>query len=99
MNIFQVKNQSGEWIYAKPIPGTFVCNIGDMLKVFFFLRLHLHCHLFIVIKLVTLITCHIWVRFGQMEYINQHFIELLTIPLVTVYLLPFSMRYITCLIP
>uniref|UniRef100_A0A0D3H438 Fe2OG dioxygenase domain-containing protein n=1 Tax=Oryza barthii TaxID=65489 RepID=A0A0D3H438_9ORYZ len=29
----EVKNQSGEWIYAKPIPGTFVCNIGDMLKV------------------------------------------------------------------
>uniref|UniRef100_A0A0E0LYT1 Fe2OG dioxygenase domain-containing protein n=1 Tax=Oryza punctata TaxID=4537 RepID=A0A0E0LYT1_ORYPU len=28
----EVKNQSGEWIYAKPIPGTFVCNIGDMLK-------------------------------------------------------------------
>uniref|UniRef100_A0A0E0QNF6 Fe2OG dioxygenase domain-containing protein n=1 Tax=Oryza rufipogon TaxID=4529 RepID=A0A0E0QNF6_ORYRU len=29
----EVRNQSGEWIYAKPIPGTFVCNIGDMLKV------------------------------------------------------------------
>ncbi|KAE8819921.1 hypothetical protein D1007_02097 [Hordeum vulgare] len=28
-----VRNQSGEWIYAKPVPGTFVCNIGDMLKV------------------------------------------------------------------
>lgn len=31
--LFQVQNRSGEWIYAKPIPGTFVCNIGDMLKV------------------------------------------------------------------
>ncbi|KAG8056388.1 hypothetical protein GUJ93_ZPchr0002g24995 [Zizania palustris] len=31
----EVRNQSGEWIYAKPIPGTFVCNIGDMLKVLF----------------------------------------------------------------
>jgi isopenicillin N synthase-like dioxygenase len=29
----EVQNRSGEWIYAKPIPGTFVCNIGDMLKV------------------------------------------------------------------
>uniref|UniRef100_A0A0E0EPT5 Fe2OG dioxygenase domain-containing protein n=2 Tax=Oryza meridionalis TaxID=40149 RepID=A0A0E0EPT5_9ORYZ len=29
----EVRNQSDEWIYAKPIPGTFVCNIGDMLKV------------------------------------------------------------------
>ena len=29
----QVRNLSGEWIYAKPVPGTFVCNIGDMLKV------------------------------------------------------------------
>lgn len=29
----EVRNQSGEWIYAKPVPGTFVCNIGDMLKV------------------------------------------------------------------
>ena len=34
---FQVQNCSGEWIYATPIPGTFVCNIGDMLKVFFLL--------------------------------------------------------------
>ncbi|KAJ3695968.1 hypothetical protein LUZ60_001345 [Juncus effusus] len=29
----EVQNRSGEWIYAVPIPGTFVCNIGDMLKV------------------------------------------------------------------
>ncbi|CDP02525.1 unnamed protein product [Coffea canephora] len=29
----QVKNLSGEWISAPPIPGTFVRNISDMLKV------------------------------------------------------------------
>jgi hypothetical protein len=29
----KVRNLSGEWISAPPIPGTFVCNIGDMLKV------------------------------------------------------------------
>ncbi|KAJ4964383.1 hypothetical protein NE237_024322 [Protea cynaroides] len=29
----QVRNMSGEWIWAVPIPGTFVCNIGDMLKI------------------------------------------------------------------
>ncbi|XP_058070202.1 2-oxoglutarate-dependent dioxygenase 33 isoform X2 [Magnolia sinica] len=29
----QVRNLSGEWIWAVPVPGTFVCNIGDMLKV------------------------------------------------------------------
>lgn len=29
----QVRNVSGEWIPAVPIPGTFVCNIGDMLKI------------------------------------------------------------------
>ncbi|RVX23375.1 putative 2-oxoglutarate-dependent dioxygenase [Vitis vinifera] len=28
-----VRNVSGEWIWAVPIPGTFVCNIGDMLKI------------------------------------------------------------------
>jgi isopenicillin N synthase-like dioxygenase len=27
----QILNPSGEWIYAPPIPGTFVVNIGDML--------------------------------------------------------------------
>jgi isopenicillin N synthase-like dioxygenase len=32
---YQVRNLSGEWIQAKPIPGTFVCNIGDMLEVSF----------------------------------------------------------------
>jgi isopenicillin N synthase-like dioxygenase len=29
----QVKNNEGNWIWAKPIPGTFVVNIGDMLKI------------------------------------------------------------------
>ncbi|KAF8369704.1 hypothetical protein HHK36_032273 [Tetracentron sinense] len=29
----EVQNRSGEWIPAVPIPGTFVCNIGDMLKI------------------------------------------------------------------
>ncbi|KAJ4792540.1 2-oxoglutarate (2OG) and Fe(II)-dependent oxygenase superfamily protein [Rhynchospora pubera] len=29
----EVQNRSGEWVYAVPLPGTFVCNIGDMLKV------------------------------------------------------------------
>ncbi|KMZ72203.1 2-oxoglutarate (2OG) and Fe(II)-dependent oxygenase superfamilyprotein [Zostera marina] len=29
----EVKNQNDEWISAVPIPGTFVCNIGDMLQV------------------------------------------------------------------
>ncbi|KAH0995804.1 hypothetical protein GBA52_019668 [Prunus armeniaca] len=32
----QVRNHSGEWISAPPVPGTFVCNIGDMLKKIFF---------------------------------------------------------------
>ncbi|CAN6450873.1 unnamed protein product [Victoria cruziana] len=30
----QVMNRSGEWIWASPFPGTFVCNIGDMLKAY-----------------------------------------------------------------
>lgn len=30
----QVKNAKGQWITAAPIPGTFVCNVGDMLKVY-----------------------------------------------------------------
>eukprot|EP00891_Asterochloris_glomerata_P003840 jgi/Astpho2/3840/e_gw1.00062.83.1_t len=29
----QVKNAEGHWITAYPVPGTFVCNLGDMLKV------------------------------------------------------------------
>lgn len=29
----KVRNLSGKWIPAPPVPGTFVCNIGDMLKV------------------------------------------------------------------
>ncbi|KAL6572985.1 hypothetical protein OROHE_002461 [Orobanche hederae] len=29
----QVRNSNGEWISAIPVPGTFVCNIGDMLKI------------------------------------------------------------------
>ena len=29
----QVKNTAGKWISADPIPGTFVCNIGDMLRI------------------------------------------------------------------
>ncbi|KXG19251.1 hypothetical protein SORBI_3010G029700 [Sorghum bicolor] len=30
----EVQNHSGKWIHAMPIPGTFVCNIGDMLEVY-----------------------------------------------------------------
>ncbi|KAF4364647.1 hypothetical protein G4B88_028570 [Cannabis sativa] len=33
INALEVRNLSGKWISAPPIPGTFVCNIGDMLKV------------------------------------------------------------------
>ncbi|XP_048502233.1 probable 2-oxoglutarate-dependent dioxygenase At3g50210 isoform X2 [Beta vulgaris subsp. vulgaris] len=33
INALQVKNRLGEWIWAPPIPGTFMCNIGDMLKI------------------------------------------------------------------
>ncbi|XP_021275364.1 probable 2-oxoglutarate-dependent dioxygenase At3g50210 [Herrania umbratica] len=29
----EVRNLSGEWIAAIPIPGTFVCSVGDMLKL------------------------------------------------------------------
>eukprot|EP00210_Caulerpa_lentillifera_P000799 g773.t1 len=29
----QVKNASGEWINAQPIPGSLVCNIGDMYNI------------------------------------------------------------------
>jgi hypothetical protein len=35
VNLFKIRNLSGEWISAPPIPGTFVCNIGDMLKVYY----------------------------------------------------------------
>lgn len=28
----QVQTRSGEWIQAPPIPGTLVCNIGDLLQ-------------------------------------------------------------------
>ncbi|KAK4393269.1 putative 2-oxoglutarate-dependent dioxygenase [Sesamum angolense] len=30
---YYVRNSNGEWISAIPVPGTFVCNIGDMLKI------------------------------------------------------------------
>ncbi|ESQ45576.1 hypothetical protein EUTSA_v10010531mg [Eutrema salsugineum] len=29
----QVKNVAGDWISAIPIPGSFICNIGDMLEI------------------------------------------------------------------
>eukprot|EP00775_Hariotina_reticulata_P002982 gene2982-3265_t len=29
----QVKNAAGQWVDAAPLPGTFVCNIGDMFQV------------------------------------------------------------------
>lgn len=28
----QVRNRDGEWVAARPIPGTLVCNIGDLLN-------------------------------------------------------------------
>ncbi|KAI3991660.1 hypothetical protein MKX01_038058, partial [Papaver californicum] len=31
--VSNVRNQAGEWIWEVPILGTFVCNIGDMLKI------------------------------------------------------------------
>ncbi|GMP31435.1 hypothetical protein CsSME_00005646 [Camellia sinensis var. sinensis] len=40
----EVRNQSGEWISAPPVPGTFVCNIGDMLKVPNFTQLSNICY-------------------------------------------------------
>lgn len=33
VTLLKVRNMSGEWISAPPIPGSFICNIGDMLKV------------------------------------------------------------------
>ena len=29
----QVKNSAGAWVTATPIPGTFVCNVGDMMRL------------------------------------------------------------------
>lgn len=29
----QVRNAAGAWITAAPVPGTFVCNIGDMMRL------------------------------------------------------------------
>lgn len=29
----QVRNASGVWVTAAPVPGTFVCNIGDMMRL------------------------------------------------------------------
>ncbi|KAJ4890287.1 putative 2-oxoglutarate-dependent dioxygenase [Raphanus sativus] len=29
----QVENLAGDWVSAIPIPGSFICNIGDMLKI------------------------------------------------------------------
>lgn len=34
INALQVRNCAGEWISAPPVPGSFVCNIGDMLKIY-----------------------------------------------------------------
>ncbi|KAF3795846.1 putative flavonol synthase 6 [Nymphaea thermarum] len=31
---FQAMNRCGEWMWALPVPGTFLCNIGDMLKAY-----------------------------------------------------------------
>lgn len=31
--MLKVKNAAGQWVAADPIPGTLVCNIGDMLRV------------------------------------------------------------------
>ena len=33
LTALQVLNGKGEWIDALPLPGTFVCNIGDMLRI------------------------------------------------------------------
>ena len=29
-----MKSAQGEWITAAPVPGTFVCNVGDMLRIY-----------------------------------------------------------------
>jgi hypothetical protein len=31
--VLQVKNAAGQWVDAPPLPGTFVCNIGDCFEV------------------------------------------------------------------
>jgi hypothetical protein len=31
--MLQVKNAAGQWVDAPPLPGTFVCNIGDCFEV------------------------------------------------------------------
>jgi isopenicillin N synthase-like dioxygenase len=33
LTLLQVKNSAGQWVDAAPLPGTFVCNIGDMFEV------------------------------------------------------------------
>lgn len=33
LTALQILNGKGEWIDAPPLPGTFVCNIGDMLRI------------------------------------------------------------------
>eukprot|EP01026_Neomeris_dumetosa_P083662 TRINITY_DN9742_c0_g1_i3.p1 TRINITY_DN9742_c0_g1~~TRINITY_DN9742_c0_g1_i3.p1 ORF type:complete len:341 (-),score=21.86 TRINITY_DN9742_c0_g1_i3:67-1089(-) len=33
VSALQVQNTNGEWINADPIPGAFVCNIGDMMRI------------------------------------------------------------------
>ena len=35
ISALQAKNSQGKWVSADPIPGAFVCNIGDMLKASF----------------------------------------------------------------
>ncbi|KAF1872444.1 hypothetical protein Lal_00016742 [Lupinus albus] len=34
INALQVRNKFGDWISAPPVPGSFVCNIGDMLNIY-----------------------------------------------------------------
>jgi hypothetical protein len=55
-----VKNNEGNWIWAKPIPGTFVVNIGDMLKVPYLSFLLLLLLNIIYFSCVAAISLHIW---------------------------------------